>query len=287
MSLKSYEKHLLSKEWQDSVKDFDCCGEAGGNLVKLNQFLKNNALSYNQDNLSRTNIFVENGKCIAYYSLAMNAIKEPKIDIEEKYAFLKSYPAVFLTRFAIDKSFQQTGLGKDILNSIIRNTYKDKETGARFLFLDAYPESVSWYLNNPLFEILYTALSERIEHSCEEEIIIKLNERLKGGYSIECELTRDENLDTIKKNCSEILMKHVNKIFEELVLDNPILKVCNSKVNFTFEDNRPKIELNDFNSRKKSPLIREWLQNKENILNFDITIPIYVDINKYYTAIFG
>ncbi len=82
-------------------------------------------------------------------------------------------------------------------------------------------------------------------------------------------------------------MKHVNKIFEELVLDNPILKVCNSKVNFTFEDNRPKIELNDFNSRKKSPLIREWLQNKENILNFDITIPIYVDINKYYTAIFG
>ena len=82
-------------------------------------------------------------------------------------------------------------------------------------------------------------------------------------------------------------MKHVNKIFEELVLDNPILKVCNSKVNFTFDDNRQKIELNDFNSRKKSPLIREWLQNKENILNFDITIPIYVDINKYYTAIFG
>lgn len=287
MSLKSFGKHLLSKEWQDSVKDFDCCGEDDGNLVKLNHFLKNNALSYNQDNLSRTNIFIENGKCIAYYSLAMNAIKEPKIDIEEKYTFLKSYPAVFLTRFAIDKSFQQTGLGKNILNSIIRNTYKDKETGARFLFLDAYPESVSWYLNNPLFEILYTALSERIEYCCEEEIIIKLNKRLKGGHSIECKLNGDVNLDAIKKNCSEILSKHVNNIFEELVLYNPLLKVCDSKVKLSFEDNRPKIELKDFNTRKKSPLIREWLQNRENVLNFDITIPIYVDINKYYTAIFG
>jgi GNAT superfamily N-acetyltransferase len=252
MPLTSYEKHFFTEKWLEATKDFDCCITKNNNFVKLNDFLKKDALRYNQDNLSRTNIFVKNGVCIAYYSLAMNAIKEQGINVEEDYKILKSYPALFITRFAVDKRYQKSGIAKAILNSVIKKACEDQEVAARFLFLDAYPESISWYLSNPLFEIMYSALSERIEHWCEK-----------------------------------ILTAHVNNIFQELVPENSLLKVCHSKIKLTFEDNKPKIKLDGFNIRQNRPIIRDWLGNKKNLLNVDITIPLYVDINQYYKAIYG
>ncbi len=287
MPLSSFEKHILSEEWLEAVKQFDCRSSLNENFEKLNNFLKKDALKYNQDNFSRTNIYVKNGVCVAYYSLAMNAIKEPKITVEEEYSSLKSYPALFLTRFAIDKSYQRTGIGKKILNEIIKHAYENKEIASRFLFLDAYPESISWYLTNPLFTILYSDLAERIESCCEKRIVSELNTRLKLGHAIECELNEDENVDVLKRNCEKILSTHVNSIFEEIKNENPLLKVCHSKIKLTFEDNKPKIKLENFNTRQNVPSIRDWLKEKENVLNMDITIPLYVDMNKYYKAIYG
>jgi len=95
MPLTSFEKHFFTEKWLEAVKDFDCCQSKNNNSVKLNEFLKKDALRYNQNNLSRTNIFVKNGVCIAYYSLAMNAIKEQSINLEEEFQILRSYPALF------------------------------------------------------------------------------------------------------------------------------------------------------------------------------------------------
>lgn len=172
MPLKKFEKHLLSEEWQESIKDFDCGGgKDNNNFELLNNFLKNEALRYNQENYSRTNIYLENGTCVAYYSLAMNAIKDPRINIGNEYESLKSYPALFLTRFAIDKRYQKSSIGKAILNEIIKHAYENKEIASKFLFLDAYPESISWYLGNPLFTILYNDMAERIEKCLKQELL--------------------------------------------------------------------------------------------------------------------
>lgn len=287
MPLTSYDKHFFTEKWLESAKDFDCCVSKNDNFVKLNDFLKKDALRYNQNNLSRTNIFVKNGVCIAYYSLAMNAIKEQSINVEEEYQILKSYPALFLTRFAVDKRYQKSGIAKAILNAIVKNVCEDQEVAARFLFLDAYPESISWYLSNPLFEIMYSALSERIEHCCEKSTIEKLNERLKQGHTIECELNKDNDIDTLKINCEKILTAHVNNIFYELVPENSLLKACHSKIKLSFEDNKPKIKLDGFNIRQNRLIIRDWLKDKNNLLNVDVTIPLYADINQYYKAIYG
>jgi GNAT superfamily N-acetyltransferase len=217
--------------------------------------LKKDALRYNQNNLSRTNIFVKNGVYIAYYSLAMNAIKEQSINVEEEYQILKSYPALFLTRFAVDKRYQKSGIAKAILNAIVKNVCEDQEVAARFLFLDAYIE--------------------------------KLNERLKQGHTIECELNKDNDIDTLKINCAKILTAHVNNIFYELVPENSLLKACHSKIKLSFEDNKPKIKLDGFNIRQNRLIIRDWLKDKNNLLNVDVTIPLYADINQYYKAIYG
>lgn len=285
MPLKSFEKHLMSKEWLDVVKDFDCCRSKVSNFEKINGFLKNESLKYSQDNLSRTNIYIKDGACKAFYSLAMGSIEKPRNKAEEYHEPIRDYPALFLTHLAVDKSYQNKGIAKAALNEIIKQVYKNEEIAARFIFLDAYPESASWYLKNPLFEIMYTPLSERIEKYCERYIIGKLNERLKQGHTIEFDLNPNTDISLLKKDCETILTKHINDIFKELVPGDSLLNICHSKVKLFFEDNKPKIKLEGFAIRQNLPLIREWLQNKDNILNIDATIPLYADINKYYKAI--
>ena len=287
MPLNGYEKHLFSEKWTEAVKNFDCNSLKHSNFETLNVFLKENALRHHKDNFSRTNIYVENGVCIAYYSLSMNTIKEEKIEVEKEYESLVSYPALFLTRFAIDRNHQNTGIGKAIINEIIKKAYKDQEVASRFLFVDAYPESVSWYLGNPLFTILYSSLAQRIEKCIEKKIINKLNVRLKQGHVIDCKIKKDVHADTIKKNCEYILNTHIDDIFMELTSENSLFEECHSKVKLIFEDNRPQIELENFNVRANFEVIRGWLKEKENILNLDITIPLYLDINKYYFVIYG
>ena len=284
MPLKNFEKHILSEKCQESIKDFDCGSKYNNNFEQLNNFLKNEALRYNQENYSRTNIYLEDDTCVAYYSLAMSAI--PRMNRGDEYESLKSYPALFLTRFAIDKRYHNSGIGKAILNDIIKNAYENKEIASRFLFLDAYPESISWYLGNPLFTILYTDMAERIEKCCETRIIKELNIRLNKGYKIEYESNNEVAIDSLKKNCENILNAHVSNIFEDLACANPLLKDCRSKIKLNFENNRPQIKLENFKTQQNLPTIHDWFKEKKNILNFDITIPLYIDINKFYEAVF-
>lgn len=286
MPLKSFEKHLLTKEWLNVIKNFDCNGSKVNNFNKINVFLTEDCLKNNLDNYSRTNIYIKDGVCKAFYSLAMGSIELPR-NKEEDYKPLKDYPALFLTHIAVDKSYHRNGVARAILNTIIKKAYENDEIAARFIFLDAYPESVSWYLKNPLFKIMYAPLSERIEKYCEKKIIEKLNERLKQGHTVDCELDQTENIDISlhRKNCETILTKHVNDIFKELAPEKSLLKRCDSKVKIIFDDNKPKIELQGFAIRNKTALIHDWLKEKGNILNIDVTIPLYADINKYYEAI--
>jgi predicted GNAT family N-acyltransferase len=60
-----------------------------------------------------------------------------------------SYPAVIIGRLGIDKNFQGQGLGivlMDIIKNFVR--YNQYPTGAKFLTVDAYKDSVNYYLKN-------------------------------------------------------------------------------------------------------------------------------------------
>lgn len=286
MPLKNFIKTVLTGDALDLVRDFDCNASDESDFEKLNHFLKNKALEYNNDSFSRTNIYSRDGICVAYYSLSMNAIKGKKIDVEDEYRTLKSYPALFLTRFAIDKRYQRSGIGKAIINDIIYNAYRNREVAARFLFVDANPRSVSWYLGNPLFTIMYIDLTERMETCIESQIIKELNNRMIKGHGIDYVQKNDEQSNTLKLEWEKILIRHVNEIFNEITDDCCLIKECHAKVKLFIEDNKPKIELNNFNIKDNHKLIREWLGNRDNLLKLDITIPLYLDINKYYKAVF-
>ncbi|WP_129582661.1 GNAT family N-acetyltransferase [Methanolobus psychrotolerans] len=287
MSLKRFTKSVLTGECLSLIEGFDCGCSQHTDFEKLNLFLKEKALEYNQDNFSRTNIFHEDGECAAYYSLSMNAINGKKIDVDDQYRSLKSYPALFLTRFAVDKKYQRSGIGRGIINDIIKNAYRDGEVAARFLYVDASPMSVSWYLGNPLFTVLYSELTERIEQCIESYVIEKLNMRLVGGHCIEFVLDGEGELESLKKNCEKILTAHVKDIFNELCETITIFSDCNSKIKLNFENNKPKIVLDNFNTRQNHGNIRDWLKQADNVLNLDITIPLYLDMKKHYMALYG
>jgi len=109
---------------------------------------------------------------------------------------------------------------------------------------------------------------------------------LKKGYEIEYEFNNEAEIDSLKKNCESILNTHVTNIFKGIACENPLLENCRSGIKLNFENNRPQIKLENFNTRQNLSTIRDWFKEKNNVLNFDITIPLYLDINKYYKAIY-
>ncbi|MDY0385947.1 MAG: GNAT family N-acetyltransferase [Methanolobus sp.] len=278
---------MLSKDCLHLVQNFYCNSLDEPDYEKLNQFLKEKALNYNLANLSRTTVFCDEAVCVAYYSLSMNAINGQKIDVEDKYRLLKSYPAIFLTRFAVDKHYQKTGIGRAIINDIIYKAHRNESVAARFLFIDANPKSVSWYLGNPLFTILYSDLTNRMEQCIESQIIDELNLRLLNGCGVKCDLGDNNQPSSTKKNCEKLLKAHVDEIYNCILSKVTLLNECNSKIQLTFDGTIPKISLTNFNIRNNHDRIRNWLTKKENVLEFDITIPLYLDMNKHYVALYS
>jgi len=61
----------------------------------------------------------------------MNAIKDPRINIKDEYKSLKSYPALFLTRFAIDKRYHKSGIGNVCTKVLLQTNLIVKIKGAR------------------------------------------------------------------------------------------------------------------------------------------------------------
>ena len=67
-----------------------------------------------------------------------------------------------------------------------------------------------------------------------------------------------------------------------------MIEKCKSKIQFTFEGNKPLIKIDDnLKTRKGALIIRDWLDERNSILDMDITISLYADINKYYKTIYG
>lgn len=287
MKIDGYEKCLLNDTHFEIIKNFDCSLFNANNFNEMNVFLKENAIEYNKKNFSRTYIYICNNECAAYYSLAMGAIKKPSDNkLKEEYKPLQDIPSIHLIRLAVDKKYR--GIGSKILKNIIEESYSNKEIASRCIFLEAYPESVWWYLDKTsLFEINYKTLNESLEEYCEKYIICKLNTNLTNDTKVEFKspsIIKIDKIDVnqIKNDNYNILYKHIINIFNELTPNNSLLKECDVKVKLTFEKNKIKINIDGFNTGKNRDLIRNWLKERKNILNIDIPIPIYADINKIH-----
>jgi GNAT superfamily N-acetyltransferase len=134
------------------LKPFDC-GDSD-----LNEFFLNDAKLYQKQHLAVTYFEENESQTMFFFSLrndrisASDTTKWNKIGRNlpnDKRTRKGSYPAVKIGRLGIDKDFQGKGLGRDIMNFIKSligiNAYT---TGAKFLTVDAYKDSIKYYEKN-------------------------------------------------------------------------------------------------------------------------------------------
>ena len=131
-------------------KSFDC----GDN--DLNDFLLNDAINHFNQLLCTTFLIEKDEDVIGFFSLLNDTISIEDISFKNKFLRIlpnnkrsyKYFPAVKLGRLGISLTYQNNGLGTEIMNFIKILFTTNNRTGCRYITVDAYQKSVKFYKKN-------------------------------------------------------------------------------------------------------------------------------------------
>ena len=126
-----------------NLSNFDCGDK------DINDFIKNDALAYQEKKLATTTIFIDAGDIIGFFSAAADSLKLILPEKEEhkvKNKPLKEFPAIKIARLGRNKKYRGQKVGTNILKWAIGYILNCSQMIAiRFVTVDAYPDKVSWY----------------------------------------------------------------------------------------------------------------------------------------------
>lgn len=125
------------------LSNFDCGDK------DINDFIKNDALGYQEKKLATTTIFIYKGDIMGFFSATADSLKLKNPEKEEHEVGdkpLQEFPATKIARLGRDKKYKEQKVGVDILKWAIGHILEYSESVAvRFVTVDAYPNKVSWY----------------------------------------------------------------------------------------------------------------------------------------------
>lgn len=131
----------------------------------LNDFLRNDALNYQNELISKTYLFTDGKEIIAFFSVSNDNLVDKgeekgftktiwnrlhrKTDIPN-FKRIKQYPSVKIGRLGVNCKNQSNGLGCQILDFIKGWIVQYSKTACRFLLVDAYNkhEVIKFYEKN-------------------------------------------------------------------------------------------------------------------------------------------
>ena len=126
-----------------NLSKFDCGDK------DINEFLRHDALIYQEQKLATTTIFTFHDELIGFFSTAADSIK---LKLEEKEGHhiqnkpIHEFPAIKISRLGRDIKYKDQKVGVAILKWAIGYILKCSEmTAVRFVTIDAYPHKVNWY----------------------------------------------------------------------------------------------------------------------------------------------
>lgn len=115
----------------------------------LNDFLKNDALSNQEQLISKTYVCYYRGHLAGYFTLTTDTIKVKSVDDSDcvdDFPYSR-YPAVKLARLATDNRFERKGIGSHMLFASIGLAQRVADiTGCRYITVDSKPESIGFYI---------------------------------------------------------------------------------------------------------------------------------------------
>ena len=129
-----------------AFQGFDCQD------LDLIDFIKNEALTYQEKALVTTYVCLFRSSPIAFFSVCMDAIRLDPSERANSFGIdkpHKDYPAVKIARLAVVPKFQRRGVGTFLIQMVIGKAVgMSKEVACRFVSVDAYSKSVGFYLRN-------------------------------------------------------------------------------------------------------------------------------------------
>ena len=125
------------------LSNFDCGDK------DINNFLKEDALIYQEKKLATTTIFTFDDNIIGFFSIAADSIRLKLVEKENHNIHNKpisEFPAIKISRIGRDVKYNNQKVGADILRWAIGHILRCSEMAAvRFVTVDAYPDKVKWY----------------------------------------------------------------------------------------------------------------------------------------------
>ena len=150
------EDFVLSPLTSDfDLRKFDC-----GNS-DINEFLKEDALNYQQHHLANTFLFCNDlSEVVAFFCISNDCLnKKLENGIWNKFhrkqsipndKRIRQYPAIKIGRLGVDKKFQKSGIAYELMDFIKGYAILDLKPACRLLLLDAYnqPRQLNYYDKN-------------------------------------------------------------------------------------------------------------------------------------------
>lgn len=142
----------LDEDDLESLANFNCIEigeseELRDQSAQMNEFVKKYALEEQSKNLSVTYLVYHMGDLVSYVTLCADSIKlsndEKK---EELLSHREAYPAIKITRIAVDAKYRGRGFGELMIEFVREHCrYFGDEIGIRFITVDSFPARESFY----------------------------------------------------------------------------------------------------------------------------------------------
>jgi GNAT superfamily N-acetyltransferase len=134
---------------QHAVTAFDC-----GTQPALNEWLKHFAWANQRNETSRTYVVHRTGRVVGFYSIAAGSTRKEDTPARvSKGLASHPVPLILLTRLAVDKAEQGTGLGKALLKDALRRIADAADiVGARAVLVHAIDERAATFYRHFGFE---------------------------------------------------------------------------------------------------------------------------------------
>ena len=146
------ELRIRRQREDDTLKSFSC-GDPD-----LDDFFRNDAMNYMGEKLSTSYVLEDDNGLLAYFSIANDRISVDNFMNSTSYnrfrrrfvntKRLKGYPAVKLCRLGVSNLMKGNRLGSKIIQFLKATFYKQQRSACRFLIVDAYRQSLDFYIKN-------------------------------------------------------------------------------------------------------------------------------------------
>ncbi|MET0517049.1 MAG: GNAT family N-acetyltransferase [Nitrospiraceae bacterium] len=121
--------------------EHDVSGFDSGEPV-LDDWIRRRALQNEASGSSRTYVVTANSRVVGYYTLAVGAVTHAQAPGRVKRNMPDPVPVMVLGRLAVDKEFQQRGIGTGLLRDAVLRTVQAAEiAGIRAILVHAISET--------------------------------------------------------------------------------------------------------------------------------------------------